>query len=165
MNEIRLQLVTEQLRVGDLELEVENLKETNRKQDIDDLKAKLREKTSLCDSTRHQLKLAEAHLKLSQDRVMKVANNGESLQGAAHLVKPNGKTRLPKTVYSCSECYANNLECDSNAVCRSCSQRNTPCSRWRCSLKHKLGECTLAPCKFQHDSQGWLVLQSERPQW
>jgi hypothetical protein len=162
---LRLELVGQQLRVTHLEDEVEILKESNRKEDIDDLKAKLREKTSTCDKYRAQAKVLELHLKASQERVMKVANHGEYLQGAAHLVRPDKKSRLPKTVYSCSECYANNLECDSNTVCRSCTERNTPCARWRCSLKQKLGECNNAPCRFPHDSQGWLVLQAERPQW
>jgi hypothetical protein len=76
---LRLELVGEQLRVTHLEDEVEILKESSRKEDIDDLKAKLREKTSTCDKYRGQVKVLELHLKASQERVMKVANHGEYL--------------------------------------------------------------------------------------
>jgi hypothetical protein len=91
------------MRVMELEEEAEALKQSSRKEDIDDLKAKLSEKTHLCDSQRHQIKVSDLHLRASQDQVMKLTNAGECPQEAAHLI------RLPRSIYSCSECYANNL--------------------------------------------------------
>ncbi|KAF1936941.1 hypothetical protein EJ02DRAFT_438202 [Clathrospora elynae] len=165
MMDMRLQLCAEKLKVVDLEDALERLQEESKKADIDELRTELREKTSLCDRQRNDIKTKEAHLKASQERVMRVANNGESLQGAAHLVVPKQNGKLPKTVISCSECYASNTSCDSAVKCRSCTERNATCARWRCSLKHKLGNCPMAPCKLPHDLQGWLVLPAERPQW
>ncbi|KAF2848498.1 hypothetical protein T440DRAFT_166832 [Plenodomus tracheiphilus IPT5] len=165
-NEMRFKYLEEHNKVIKLEDEIEILTERLNQTNIDDLKQKLREKTSTCDRQRSQLKLTEQHLKVAQERIMKNANNGDILRGAAHLVTPNAKGKLPRNVVSCSECYANNLTCDTDAKCRSCNERNTVCARWRCSLKHKLGDCPLAPCKLPHDSQGWLILQQEtRPQW
>ena len=128
--ELRRKLVEERLNKTDLE------------DDNEDLKAKLREKTSLCDRQRDQLKTVERELRISEERLNNT-KNGQLLQGAAHLVKPNMHAELPKTVVACSECYANNLECDSEARCRSCTERGVSCGRWRCSMKHKLGDCPL----------------------
>ncbi|KAF1828309.1 hypothetical protein BDW02DRAFT_512614 [Decorospora gaudefroyi] len=165
VNSLRHQLLDEKIRVNQLEDKVDILEEQSCKKDMDDLKSKLREKTSMCDRQRNQLKMTEAHLKVSQERLLRTGNHAELLQGGAHLVKPNEQSKLPKAVYSCSECYAKNFQCDDEARCRSCKDANTVCARWRCSLKHRLGDCHLAPCKFPHDSQGWLVLETERPQW
>ncbi|KAH9860913.1 hypothetical protein IAQ61_010649 [Plenodomus lingam] len=164
--DLRQKILEEQLRVTQLEDEVEDLRARLCKDKREELEQQLREKTSLCDRQRSQLKMAEQHLKISEARVMRVSNNGDALTGAAHLVVPHANTKLPKNVVSCSECYANNLTCDAHAKCRSCGERDTPCARWRCSLKHKLGTCPLVPCKLPHDAQGWLMLQREaRPQW
>lgn len=165
IKDLRRQLMDANLKVINLEDENEIIKENNKQSDIDDLRAKLREKTSECDRQRSQAKLAEARSKQSQERLLHYTKNGASLQGAVHLVKPQADSKLPKTVHSCTRCYANNLDCDSDTICRSCTESNVPCLRWRCSLKHKLGECPLVPCKFPHDSQGWLMLPRERPQW
>ncbi|EOA86587.1 uncharacterized protein SETTUDRAFT_30922 [Exserohilum turcica Et28A] len=181
--DLRLELMKERLRNIELEDEIEGLKNKLREQQVqldtaeaqlkhrenrpiatglesenEELKIKLREQ-------RVQLKTAEAQLKHCENRLLEITKNGMSLQGAAHLVKPNANTQLPKTVFACSECYANNLECDNNATCRSCTDRGETCARWRCSLKHRLGNCPLTPCKLAHDEQGWLMLRTERPQW
>ncbi|EUC45134.1 hypothetical protein COCMIDRAFT_5625 [Bipolaris oryzae ATCC 44560] len=142
----------------------ESLSRTTLEDDNEDLKAKLHEKTSICNRQRDQLRTTERELQISEKRVSDT-KNGQLLQGAAHLVKPHMNAELPKTVVACSECYANNLECDSKARCRNCTERGVSCGRWRCSMKHKLGDCPLTPCKLSHDSQGWLILPKERPQW
>ncbi|KAF1846144.1 uncharacterized protein K460DRAFT_355862 [Cucurbitaria berberidis CBS 394.84] len=165
VTDLRQKHLEEHMKVTNLEDEVEVLRAKVNQENIDDLKEKLREKTSQCDRLRNQVKSAELQLKASQERVLRAANDGESLQGAAHLVAPNPKGKLPKNVISCSECYAGNLPCDSNARCHNCTERNAKCARWRCSLKQKLGECRMAPCKLPHDIQGWLVSQDARPQW
>ena len=163
--DLRQRHLEEQLKASDLEDEVEMLKGKINQGDVDDVKEKLREKTIQCDRLRSQLKLTEQHLKVSQERLFRAANDGELLRGAAHLVAPNPNGKLPKNAIACSECYANSLPCDSNVRCRSCTERNAKCARWRCSLKHRLGDCPLVPCKLPHDSQGWLILQDPRPQW
>jgi hypothetical protein len=164
--DLRQKHMEEKMRVTDLEDKVEGLEEKVRQEDIDASKDKLREKTSACDRFRSQLKGTEQQLKLYQERLMIVTNGGNNLRGAAHLVKPNLSSKLPKNVVSCSECYAKNLTCDSSARCRNCTESNNDkCARWRCSMKHKLGECTSVPCPLPHDSQGWLVLNGPRPEW
>lgn len=167
----RIQKLTDHLaRFKEANLELrqklveEGLNKINLGEDNEDLQAKLREKTSLCDRQRDQLKTVERELRISEERLNNT-QSGQLLQGAAHLVRPHMHAELPKRVVACSECYANNLECDSEARCRSCTERDVSCGRWRCSMKHKLGDCPLAPCKLSHDSQGWLILPRERPQW
>jgi myosin heavy subunit len=164
--DLRQKHMEEKMRVADLEDKVESLEEKIRQEDIDVIKDKLREKTSACDRFRSQLKGTEQQLKLYQERLMIATNGGNNLRGAAHLVKPNLSSKLPKNVVSCSECYAKNLTCDSSACCRNCTEsNNNKCARWRCSMKHKLGECTSVPCPLPHESQGWLVLNGPRPEW
>lgn len=165
ITDLRHQIVAEQLKVAGLEDDLEAAQEKSNQADIDDIKSKLMEKTSTCDRQRNQLKMIEAQLSQSQSRLMKITNHGESLRGAAHVVKPSGTSKLPKLVISCVECYNKNLPCDNGARCRNCVENNTQCARWRCSLKHKYGECPLTPCPLSHDSQGWLVLRTERPEW
>jgi hypothetical protein len=160
----REMLLEEQMRVRDLEDEVERLQEKVDQESLDGVKEKLREKTSQCDRLRNELKGAEHQLKLSQSRLLAVMNGGDALKGGAHLVVPNAKSILSKVVMPCSECYALNDTCDNGARCRSCVERNSNCARWRCSMKHKLGECHLTPCVLPHDPQGWLIM-GERPQW
>ncbi|XP_014557448.1 hypothetical protein COCVIDRAFT_97202 [Bipolaris victoriae FI3] len=167
----RIQKLTDHLvRFKEANLELrqklveEGLNKINLGEDNEDLQAKLREKTSLCDRQRDQLKTVERELRISEERLNNT-QSGQLLQGAAHLVRPHMHAELPKRVVACSECYANNLECDSEARCRSCTERDVSCGRWRCSMKHKLGDCPLALCKLSHDSQGWLILPKERPQW
>ncbi|CAO2649785.1 Nn.00g010770.m01.CDS01 [Neocucurbitaria sp. VM-36] len=165
VTDLRQKHLEEQMKVTDLEDEVEMLKGKTNQGDIDNMKEKLREKTIQSDRLRSQIKLTEQHLRVSQERLLRTASNGELLRGAAHLVVPNPNGKLPNSAIACSECYANSLTCDSDVRCRSCTDRNAKCARWRCSLKHRLGECTLSPCKLPHDSQGWLILQEPRPQW
>lgn len=164
ITELRQKTLEEQMRVTDLEDEVERLRELVDLESLNDLKEKLREKSSQCDRFRTQLKGTEHQLKLSQSRLMTSTDNGVLLRGAAHIVAPNEKCRLPKAVMSCSECYAKNLPCDNGARCRNCIDNNTKCARWRCSMKHKLGVCERAPCAPPHDSEGWLVGEP-RPEW
>lgn len=154
-----------ELKISHLEDELETITKKLNEVSTEDLKTKLHEKTIQCNQQRYKIKVAEENLKISQERVLKVADEGKTLQGAAHLVIPNANSKMPRTIISCSECYSKNIECDHGARCKNCTDSNTVCARWRCSLKHKLGECPLAPCKLPHDPQGWLVLQEPRPQW
>lgn len=165
ITELRQKLLDEQMRSTDLEEKVERLQEKVDQGNLDSLKEQLREKSSTCDRMRTNLKIAERHLELSQSRLEKVLNHGEALRGGAHLVIPNEKTKLPKNVVSCSECYAKNITCDDGARCRNCVEGLTKCSRWRCSMKQKLGHCPDVPCTLPHDPQGWLVTKDPRPQW
>jgi hypothetical protein len=107
----------------------------------------------------------EADLKLHKDQLAEVAKYGERLRGAAHMVMPGDDVKLPQTVISCLECYTKNLPCDNGSTCRNCSENNTACKRWMCSLKHKYGNCPLAPCLLTHDPQGWLMSPQPRPEW
>jgi hypothetical protein len=161
----RQKLIEEQLRATDLEDEVERLREKLDLENLDNLKEKLRNKTSQCDRFRTHLKEAEQQLRVTQSRLTTAMNGGEALKGGAHLVVPNAKSILSKVVMSCSECYALNKNCDNGARCRNCVESNGKCARWRCSMKHKLGECHLTPCVLPHDSQGWLISEAPRPEW
>lgn len=165
ITDLRQKYLEEQLKNAHLEDEVEELRAKINQEHIKDLEEKLREKTSICGQLRNRLRLTEQQLKISQERLLSTANNGELLRGGAHLVAPSTGGKLPKYVIACSECYANNLPCDSNVICRCCVERNTKCTRWRCSLKHRLDDCPMAPCDLLHDGQGWLTLQDSRPQW
>jgi outer membrane murein-binding lipoprotein Lpp len=165
ITELRQKLVEEQMRATDLEDEVERLREDVNRECLIEVKGKLSEKSRECDRYRTQVKGAEQQLKIVQSRLMSVMKGGEALRGGAHLVAPHEKSRLPKLVMSCSECYANNKPCDNGARCRNCVECNTTCARWRCSMKHKLGECQMTPCTLPHDSQGWLVMAEARPEW
>ncbi|KAI0574360.1 CCDC158 domain-containing protein [Pyrenophora tritici-repentis] len=165
IRDLRHELMETNLKVVKLEDQNEVLREKTKQTDINGLQAKLREKTSECDRHRNLAKIAEARFKQSQERLLHITSNGLSLQGAVHLVKPRADSKLPRTVHSCTECYGKNLECDENTTCHNCADSNSPCLRWRCSLKHKLGDCPLTPCKLPHDSQGWLMLPKDRPQW
>jgi hypothetical protein len=165
ITDLRQKNLEEQMRVSDLEDEVERLQEKVNQESLDDFKEKLRDKSSQCDRFRTKLKETEHQLRLTQSRLMTAAKGGEFLRGGAHIVAPHEKSKLPKSVMPCSECYANNLTCDSTAHCRNCTERNTKCARWRCSLKQKLGECQMAPCALPHDVQGWLIMTDARPQW
>jgi DNA repair exonuclease SbcCD ATPase subunit len=163
--DLRQKTLEEQMRVTDLEDEVERLREMVNLENLNDIKEKLREKSSQCDRFRTQLKGSEHQLKLAQSRLISATDNGALLRGGAHIVAPNEKCRLPKAVMSCSECYAKNLPCDNGARCRNCIDNNTKCARWRCSMKHRLGVCERAPCAPPHDSEGWLVGDGPRPEW
>lgn len=165
ITELRQKNLDEQMRVTDLEDEVESLRKEVNQESLRDVKEKLREKSSQCDRFRTQLKGTEQQLKIVQSRLMTALKGGEVLRGGAHLVAPHESSRLPKLVMSCSECYASNKPCDNGARCRNCFECNTTCARWRCSMKHKLGECQMTPCSLPHDPQGWLVMSIARPEW
>ncbi|KAJ4363932.1 hypothetical protein N0V83_009385 [Neocucurbitaria cava] len=164
VTDLRQKHLEEQMKVTDLEDEIEALRSKGNQDDIGGLE-KLREKATQYDLLRKQVKGTEQQLQLSQERLARVANEGDMLRGAAHLVAPNPNSKLPKHAIACFECYSLNLPCDSKSRCQSCTDRNSKCVRWRCSLKQKLGECPLAPCKFPHDGNGWLILQTARPEW
>ena len=165
ITELRLEQVKEQMRGVDLEDELMQLNEKVKQDNVEDLKERLQKKIAQYKQLQRQFKVTEQELKISQERVQKLGNIRETLRSAVHIVRPNPSTKLPRKVYSCLECYANNLECDNNAQCRNCNEGNIDCLRWRCSLKHKLGECPNTPCKPAHDAQGWLCLQERRPEW
>jgi hypothetical protein len=165
ITELRQKNLEEQMRITDLEEEVEQLREKVNRQNVDDLKEKLREKSSQCDRFRTQLRETEQQRKLSQSRLSAAMKGGEYLRGGAHIVAPHPKSKLPRMVMSCSECHANNDTCDNEARCRKCVESNKSCARWRCSVQQKLGECDAAPCALPHDSQGWLIMKGHRPEW
>jgi hypothetical protein len=163
--DLREQLVVERLKVAKLEHELEVMEAESNKVNSNNLKSKLRETISTCDRQHKQLKIFEADLKLHKDQLTQVAKYGERLRGAAHMVTPGDDVKLPQTVISCLECYTKNLPCDNGSTCRNCSENNTACKRWMCSLKHKYGNCPLAPCLLTHDPQGWLMSPRPRPEW
>jgi hypothetical protein len=163
--DLRQKYLEEQMRVTDLEDEVERLLEKVNQENLDEIQQKLQEKSSQCDRFRTQLKATEQQWKLSQSRLKTALNGGEALRGGAHLVAPHENGKLPKAVMPCSECYAKNIPCDNAARCRNCTENNHKCARWRCSLKQKLGECHMTPCMLPHDVQGWLIMKDSRPQW
>ncbi|KAL5113150.1 hypothetical protein ACEQ8H_008985 [Pleosporales sp. CAS-2024a] len=162
--QLRQEKLEEQIRVTNLEDEIERLQELVNQESLDDFKEKLREKSSQCDRFRSQLKNTEHQLELAQARLKTAANNGTLLHGAAHIVAPNKNSKLPKRVLACTECYAQNLPCDNGARCRNCLENNTKCARWRCSTKHRLMKCDRTPCTPPHDPEGWLVAE-QRPEW
>lgn len=164
-NDLRLKIVEEQMKVTSLEEEVEKLQEKVNRDSQDDLKEKLRDKSSQCDRFRTQLKGAEQQLKLAQSRLKAATQDGLLLRGAAHMVAPDPKSKLPKAVLSCTECYAKNLPCDNKSRCQNCTENEVKCARWRCSIKHRTGECHMAPCVMPHDVQGWLIMHDPRPEW
>ncbi len=163
--DLRLEKLNERMKVADLEEDIKELERKCSQEDAIDLKEKLERKTSQCHQMHKQLKGIEQELKVSQERALKVGNLEDSLRNAAHLVRPNPNTKLPKKVFSCLECFAKHLECDNNTQCSNCSQTNAECRRWRCSLLHRLGTCPTSPCNPTHDAQGWLCLQEKRPEW
>ncbi|KAF2622414.1 hypothetical protein BU25DRAFT_495134 [Macroventuria anomochaeta] len=154
---------TEHTKVGELEDHVEDLRrKLNQVGDLQDL---LREKSSECDRFRAKLKNQEKTVEDYKQRTLRASNDGKALRGAAHLVLPQPNTKLSTLVLGCSECYAKNITCDNKARCRHCTENNEKCFRWRCSLKHILGQCPNVPCSFPHESDGWLLQTDPRPQW
>lgn len=163
--ELRQKIVEEQMKATNLEDEVERLQDKIKRENLNDLKEKLRDKSSQCDRFRTQLKGAEQQLKVTQSRLKIATNDGQLLRGAAHIVVPDPKSKLPRAVMSCIECYAKNITCDNRSSCQNCSENDIKCARWRCSIKHRTGECHMAPCVVPHDVQGWLVMAEPRPEW
>ncbi|KAF2822480.1 hypothetical protein CC86DRAFT_300596 [Ophiobolus disseminans] len=165
INGLREKLLVEQMHNTELEDKNDRLQEKVDEANVDDLKKQLREKSSQCDRFRNQVKSLERHAQAVQSRLNTALAGGVALRGGAHIVAPHEKSKLPKNVVSCSECYAKNISCDNAARCRNCVESLTKCARWRCSVKHKLGECNDTPCVLPHDAQGWLVTMEARPEW
>ena len=153
----------EHTKVGELENYVEDLQ--RKLNQVGDLQDQLREKTSACDRLRTTLKTCEKRLENSEQRILRASNNGQALRGAAHPVKPLSNTKLSSLVMGCIECYNMNITCDNKSRCRHCTESNETCRRWRCSLKHILGQCPNVPCTFPHDADGWLLTTEPRPEW
>ncbi|KAJ4357108.1 hypothetical protein N0V95_002764 [Ascochyta clinopodiicola] len=153
----------EHTKVGKLEDDIETLQQ--KLNQVGDLQAMFREKGSECDRYRTQLKNQEKRVEDYKQRILRASKDGAALRGAAHLVKPQANTKLSALVLGCSECYAQNVSCDNKARCRSCTENNEICARWRCGLHHILGQCPDTPCRFPHDEQGWLCQVEPRPEW
>ncbi|KAH8723746.1 hypothetical protein GQ44DRAFT_773623 [Phaeosphaeriaceae sp. PMI808] len=165
INHLRQTTLEEQMRANELEEELKQFREKVNQKCFSDLNESLQEKKVQCSRFRIQLKQTEQQLKLMQDRLNTATSHGEYLRGGAHPVAPSLQSKLPNKVVACFECYVNNLPCDNKARCQSCVTHDAKCTRWRCSLKQKLGECHGASCLLAHDSQGWLVLKRARPEW
>jgi TolA-binding protein len=138
------------------------LARTNR---IEDLEIEVLQLTNICDRQRHELRVAEAQRIHDMNRIQEISNYGVRLRGAAHAVAPAAKVELPKNVYACLECYGKALPCDNGNKCRNCTENNTVCKRFKCSLTEKLDVCPLVPCDLLHDCQGYLMLPRPRPEW
>ncbi|KAH6639566.1 permease for cytosine/purines, uracil, thiamine, allantoin-domain-containing protein [Boeremia exigua] len=158
----------EHIKVGELEDRVEDIQ--RELSQGGDLRGQLKEKTSACDRLRNELNaqtkaFEDLIAKEAETRLLRASDDGKALRGGVHLVKPASDTKLSPLVLSCLECYNKNITCDNKARCRHCYENNETCSRWRCSLKHILGQCTNLPCTFPHEADGWLVATEPRPQW
>jgi hypothetical protein len=133
--------------------------------EVVDLQTQLSQKSADCDRWRTKYKNQEKMIETCKRQMERAANENTCLRGAAHLVKPANSSKLSPVVMSCSECYARNITCDNKARCRHCTENNEDCARWRCSLRHHLGQCPRVPCTFPHGEDGWLLAPEPRPQW
>lgn len=143
----------------------------------------LREKSASLDRMRNDFKHSEKRLEVALKALHKIENHNQ-LKGAAHLIIPTDKTKLPKTVLPCIECFERNVPCDAQSHCQNCelicsdvikSEALTQhqgqlagqaCHRWRCSQMHILrSECRVFECPLEHDANGWLMLKGPQPQW
>lgn len=165
ITDLHQKLLEEKMRGTELEEKVDVLQEKADQGNLDNLKEQLREKSSSLDRMRTKLKLAERHLENIQNKLSRVLNGGDALRGGAHPIIPNENSKLPKNVWSCVECFAQNIPCDNGARCRNCFESHTKCARFRCSMKHKLGDCPDSVCQLPHDPNGWLVTMDKRPEW
>lgn len=150
-------------RVNQLEDYIEDLR--GKLSQVGDLQAELRQKSSDCDRYRTMAKNQEKMVETCKQQIERARNDNQALRGAAHLVKPAPTSKLSPLVLGCTECYTKNITCDNKARCRYCTENNEQCSRWRCSLKHVLGQCPRVPCTFPHEEDGWLLATEPRPQW
>lgn len=159
----KAQYAAEQRKVRKLEEQLEDLHhKLNR---VGDLEIQLDEKTQICDRLRASAKAHEKALQASKQSLDRATDAAKALHGAAHLVKPRPDTKLSTIVLSCAVCYTKNITCDNKSVCRNCSENNEKCVRWRCSLKHILGNCPRVLCTFPHETDGWLLASGPRPEW
>ncbi|KAF2274341.1 uncharacterized protein EI97DRAFT_468805 [Westerdykella ornata] len=128
------------------------------KEELKALNEKLKKKTSEADKQRHESdRLKKAHERLS--------DTYQSLRGAAHLVQPDPREKLPREVFACVECYAMNETCDYGTTCNYCRQNNYRCRRFRCSLQHVLKKECGPLCVLKHSQNGWLIQEKARPEW
>ncbi|KAF2465285.1 uncharacterized protein BDR25DRAFT_318538 [Lindgomyces ingoldianus] len=109
---------------------------------IAELEEKLKHKTAEANRLRNDLREANRVIEVKQATCEKFSQGGKVLRGAAHLVKTSPNTKLPKTVFSCVECYVKSLTCDSSPTCRNCVENGEKCFRWRCSLSGELRSLT-----------------------
>jgi predicted RNase H-like nuclease (RuvC/YqgF family) len=163
LKSVNAKYAVEHARVNELEDHVEGLQ--GRLNQIGDLQAQLSQKSADCDRWRTKYKNQERMVENWKRQIERTADENTCLRGAAHLVKPVATSKLSPLVLGCSECYAKNINCDNKARCRHCTENNEDCARWRCSLRHHLGQCPRVPCTFPHEEDGWLLAPEPRPQW
>lgn len=128
----------------------------------DDLKAKDKRVYALNSDLHIALK------KISDTEVIlnRLSLDKEFLKGTIHLVEPLARTKLPKNVLGCFECYVMNMTCDRSAPCHNCRDNNEKCRRWKCALKHVTKTCPYYPaCDPKHCENGWVVSSQTRPEW
>ncbi|KAF1930634.1 uncharacterized protein M421DRAFT_3666 [Didymella exigua CBS 183.55] len=162
-NDLKEKYAAEHDRVNELEDTIEDLQ--GRLNRVSKLQAELSQKSSECDRWRTRYKNQEKLVETWKLQIERARNENESLRGAAHLVNPVPTSKLSPLVLGCTECYTKNISCDNKARCRNCTENNEKCSRWRCSLKHRLGQCPTVPCTFPHEEDGWLLAPEPRPYW
>jgi hypothetical protein len=160
---VNAKYAAEHARVNELEDHIELLQ--SKLNEVGDLQTQLSQKSADCDRWRTKYKNQEKMIETCKRQMERAANENTCLRGAAHLVKPANSSKLSPVVMSCSECYARNITCDNKARCRHCTENNEDCARWRCSLRHHLGQCSRVPCTFPHGEDGWLLAPEPRPQW
>jgi hypothetical protein len=133
---------------------------------INELKKKLEDKTAEASRNVNELRDMRKRYDNSQAAIEKAADNQKSLRGAAHLTKPSQNVNFHRTVFGCVECYVKGLDCDSGVRCKNCTDSDSMCSRWRCSLVHILKYCPPdRPCGLVHGQDGWVSTREARPQW
>jgi chromosome segregation ATPase len=163
LNSTKEKYAAEHAKVGELEDCIEDLQ--RKLSQVGDLQRQLQEKSRDCDRFRTKLKNQEKIVEDYKQRILRASSDGKALRGAAHLVVPKPDTKFSHLVLGCSECYTKNITCDDKARCRHCTENNEKCARWRCSLKHILGQCPDIPCCYPHESDGWLLATDPRPEW
>lgn len=163
LKSVNAKYASEHDRANRLEGRVEDIKGQLHR--VENLQTELSQKSSECDRWRTKYKNQEKMVDTCKQQIERARNENQSLRGAAHLVKPAPTSKLSPLVLGCTECYTMNITCDNKARCRNCTENNEQCSRWRCSLKHRLGQCPMVPCTFPHEEDGWLLAPEPRPQW
>ena len=163
MKTVNAKYAAEHARVNELEDHIELLQ--SKLGEVGDLQTQLSQKSADCDRWRTKYKNQEKMVETWKRQLERAADENTCLRGAAHLVKPAPSSKLSLIVTSCSECYSKNITCDNKARCRHCTENNVDCARWRCSLRHHLGQCPRVPCTFPHGDDGWLLAPDPRPTW
>lgn len=160
---VNAEYIAEHVKVDELEDHIELLQ--GKLGEVGGLQAQLSQKSADCDRWRTKYKNQEKMVDTWKRQLERAADENTCLRGAAHLVKPAASSKLSPIVTSCSECYSKNITCDNKARCRHCTENNVDCARWRCSLRHHLGQCPRVPCTFPHGEDGWLLAPDPRPTW